>query len=323
VRPVALIDSPFQLLSLFEAVHAGAVDPPSLVLRSTAVPPRLVELGADLVGDVAPAGTSSSEVVRLVSRARRVVVGDVLSTFVQGLLVSLRLRDVTVLEDGAAFLRAVATLADGTGPLCRAHRRRPVDLVLGRAARARLSRHAAAGRVTIFGCLPVSPSHRRHLLDHGYRMVGHRFEWTRGQRIASSDRERPEQVLVLGSSLAADGFVDGSWYERWRDEALSAEVAVLFAPHRREPPVRRAGVSIAELAPQLPIELGVLAMPALREVRSLPGTAALTLPLVVPHCRVECGRVPDGAWSPQVPGEMRHLLDLITDEVDLAAGRAG
>src|SRR5688572_2575411 len=78
VPALALVDSPFQLLSLLEAVYAGVVErPPDALIRArTGSYERLLELGRDRLADVLPRPRSKAEYMRVLAARRELVIGD-------------------------------------------------------------------------------------------------------------------------------------------------------------------------------------------------------------------------------------------------------
>jgi len=319
-RPLAIVDSPFQLLSLFEALESGAVErPPDVVIRARAGSfERLLDLGQDVLASVVPGPLSLPACLRLLAGRRHLAVGDAYSGLFHAAL-GLRwtgVRRVVLLEDGASALRLHALLADGR-PLTRAHSRRAAKSALAAFAGWRLRRLSRSGHVVLSTGLPMSPSVAGRLTDRGVDVRHHEFAWSRSVPLGAPIRaaERHGEVhVVLGSSLAFDRMLSWTYYRSWL--ADTAREGSLFVPHRREAAesrriVERAGAdTMADGA--LPVELLLRDVGPALHIDCLPTTAAITVPLVRGGhpTTVHCARPPESAWS-RDEREMRRLVDAI------------
>lgn len=331
---VALIDSPFQLMSLFEAVHAGVADMPPVILVRRSGLDRLLELGSELLDrssvEIRP---SPSHVVRAVLRGDHVVAGDLYSGLLHATIAVGRPRRIVVLDDGAATLRAVAALADGTAALHRAHSVRLRQRLVARPGTAGLYRLARRGRVTMSTGLassarafetteradPRDPGDPFSRLERcGFHVRRHDFSWSRAVPIGEvSHPSKRIRRVVVGSSLAVDGLLDPTYYRQWLTEQLAHD-GTMFAPHPREhAAMHRLAASLgAELAAGtegLPVELAIRDLPGVLVVATLPSTAALTIAAIRGRSRTRicCTSPPDAVTTPRLTTQMASLLDAI------------
>jgi hypothetical protein len=326
--PLAVIDSPFQLLSLFEATTGGAVDtrPDALIRAREGTFERLLDLGRDQLGDVVRSPSSQANCLRLVAGRPVLIVGDPYSGLFHAALWIrwTAMRRVVLLEDGASALRLPGLLAEGR-PLTRAHGRSTVTTGLATVAAWRLSRLARRGRVVLSAGLPMSAFDAGRLAQRSVTVRPHRFEWSRSVSLEPSPpapREGGDVHVVLGSSLATDRMLHWTYYRAWLADALRP--GSLFVPHRREPTESRAIVEAAGATtfvnPELPVELLLRDVVRTLDVDCLPTTAAITLPLVRGErpTIVRCVRPPDSAWARDEP-EMRRLVEAIDSGPDREA----
>lgn len=310
---VALIGSPFQLLCLLEACDAGAVEEPPLVFLQGQAPhyQALLAEGSHLVADVVLEGDVSTP--RMAQRLRSadvLALGDPYSRLGQAVLAGSRRSHVIFLEDGAASLRAVRSLALGEPQLTRAHDARASSRRLASFAQRRLV--ADPQRFVLVHSLPHHEDVLAALALRGIRVIRHRFDWTRSTWPVHGE-ESGRARLVLGSSLAADGLVDDARYSEWLTNTLSSG-DVVFRPHRRETAVALRVVAEAGtttvVRDSLPVEVAV-SRQRFSEIATLPSTAALTMPIVAPDATVTCVPVPEAWWRPGVPSAMVELTSEI------------
>ncbi|MFD7613649.1 hypothetical protein [Streptomyces sp. NPDC059828] len=219
------------------------------------------------------------ELAPLLRGARRVVVGDPFSRYVQLLLALVGTKDLTVVDDGTATMEYVAQVARGER-LVRWHRRgrrgarelalAPVSAV----ARRRLS-PSTAREVEVFTAMPVDP-------PEGIRVRANTFAWTRA-------RFGPPRLTrgadLVGTSLVETGVVDPARYEEAVAALAARHGATRYFAHRRESTGKlrrlaaRTGLEIVR--PDLPLELIARRGPIGRTVLSFPSTVVHTLPLAL------------------------------------------
>lgn len=214
-----------------------------------------------------------------VRRARRIVVGDPFSRFVQLLLVPARAAELVVVDDGTATMEFMAQLGRGerlrrwhrTGGGPAARLRELVYAPVSGRARRRLT--PGPGRhVEVFTSMPVTPL-------PGMELRINAFAWTRA-------RFGPPRLTkgtdLVGTSLVETGVVDLDRYlEAVRALALEHGATRYFA-HRRESPEKLRALSEATgleiVRPDLPLELIARRGPVGRTVVSFPSTVVHTLP---------------------------------------------
>lgn len=314
---VALIESPFQLLSLQEAVSGALMELPSRVLlrSSMGALPDLVdgELRRRLER------RSTQGIIGACGSARKLVLGDPYSGLAQtAMAMAPRLRHVELVDDGAAVLRTALLLGSGREPLVRAHAR-PNAATRLRAHRCaqRLARFASRENLTIAtGLGPYLD--RAALAERGVVTREHDFSWTRSVAgdVESGDGTRGHGTgrLVLGAALAVDGYLSSEFYQRWLDETLRP--GDTFAAHRRE---RSEGVdepaggdiNVVDLG--VPVEVWLARSSGFDSVHCLPSTPALTIPRLSAGITVECRAVPDSAFTDKATADFRDLLGRVVE----------
>ena len=162
-------------------------------------------------GTVAPFRTIGG-LAPLLRAARRIVLGDPFSRYVQLLLTITRAPDVVVVDDGTATMEFVSQLARGER-LVRWHRKGgrpgPRDLIfapVSSKARNRLT-PAAGRRVEVFSSMPIDET------PEGVSVTANDFAWTRA-------RFGPPRITkgadLVGTSLVETGVVDGGPLPRSR-----------------------------------------------------------------------------------------------------------
>ncbi|WP_128802769.1 MULTISPECIES: hypothetical protein [unclassified Streptomyces] len=352
---LAFVESPVQLLNVLEWAHlhapvaveasdagraAGDAPALTLVVLSPNDPMtrgqlrRMAELARDEGYEVrweearggpgAPFQTIGG-LTPLLRRARRVVMGDPFSRYVQLLLTITRARDLVVVDDGTATMEFVAQLARGER-LVRWHRKggRPGarDLIfapVSSSARRRLT-PGAKRHVDIFSSMPVDER------PEGVTVTANDFAWTRA-------RFGPPRITrtadMVGTSLVETGVVDGDHYlEAVRTLAKAHGVTRYFA-HRRESTDKlhrlatETGLEIVR--PDLPLELIARRGPIGRTILSFPSTVVHTLPLALAGTEVRVAVCDiDPAWltdnaSPRAQGFLSGVTGTARDVTRLSA----
>jgi hypothetical protein len=303
---LALIESPFQLLSLIEAIVAGVVEPPSQVIVPKPMQPDLVDLARAAGVEIGSwtVETSLAAVLRRAGHASHVVVGDVFSGRSQLVIARQPGVRTTLLDDGASSLHVAAALRDEVRlvrPRVALGSRR---LALGLVARTSLRRTANEGRLGMFTAF----------VDRPQRLIGatvseNGFAWTR--RVALPDQLQTRRRVVFGSAMSEDGLISTASYRHWLARSVVAG-ETSFVPHRRETEamcgfVRDLGALVGPRG-GLPAELTMRDAPDMTEFRTLPSTVALTLPLIRNRCVLVCDPVQAHWWTPAAPPPVRSLL---------------
>lgn len=232
-------------------------------------------------GASAPVKTIAS-LGRPLRRARRIVVGDPFSRYVQLLLTLTSAPSVVVVDDGTATMEFVAQLAGGE-PLVRWHRKGAGGLAsaffapFSQRARSRLT--PGAGRsVEIFSSMPVEGSGA----ELGVTVSANEFAWTR-------DRFGPPRLTrgtdLVGTSLVETGVVDLGRYLGAVTDLARKYGATRYFAHRRESAEKLQQVTSATgleiVRPDLPLELVARRGPIGRTILSFPSTVVHTLPLAL------------------------------------------
>ncbi|MFJ4622572.1 hypothetical protein [Streptomyces sp. NPDC088812] len=300
---LAFVESPVQLLNVLEWAHAQALHPqeePGVGLTLVVLSPtdpmtrgqlrRMAELareeGHEVRWEEARGGTTApfrtiGGLAPLLRGARRVVMGDPFSRYVQLLLTITRAADLVVVDDGTATMEFVGQLARGER-LVRWHRKGgtpgPRDLLfapVSASARRRLTPRADR-RVEVFTSMPVTEA------PADVTVTPHTFAWTRA-------RFGPPRVTrgadLVGTSLVETGVVDGDRYLHAVGALSRAHGATRYFAHRRESADklhRLAGETGLEVVrPELPLELIARRGPIGSTVLSFPSTVVHTLPLAL------------------------------------------
>ncbi|MGP4002171.1 hypothetical protein [Streptomyces sp. 8N706] len=251
-------------------------------------------------------------------RARRIVIGDPFSRYVQLLLTLVRAKDLVVVDDGTATMEFVSQLARGER-LVRWHRtgrgRGPRDAVfapVAAVARRRLTPREGC-RVEVFSSMPVEP-------PAGVTVTANDFSWTRS-------RFGPPQLTrgsdLVGTSLAETGVVDLDRYIDAVGSLARAHGATRYFAHRRESAEKlkrlseEAGLEIVR--PDLPLELIARRGPIGRTILSFPSTVVHTLPLALAGTEVKVAVFDiDPAWltdsaSPRAQGFLSGVTGTARD----------
>ncbi|MHC0431165.1 hypothetical protein ACX6XY_13375 [Streptomyces sp. O3] len=237
-------------------------------------------------GGAAAAVRTVGGLARLLRGARRVVIGDPFSRYVQLLLTLTHARDLVVVDDGTATMEFLTQLASGER-LVRWHRRggrRGARDVLfapvSASARRRLT-PSGARDVEVFSSMPVrAPA--------GIRITENDFSWTRA-------RFGPPRVCesadIVGTSLVETGVVDRERYLAAVARLARTHGAGRYFAHRRELPEKlqrlSAETGLDIVRPDLPLELVARRGPIGRTIVSFPSTVVHTLPLALAGAGVE------------------------------------
>ncbi|HCA85405.1 MAG TPA: hypothetical protein DEQ61_07880 [Streptomyces sp.] len=236
-------------------------------------------------------------------RARRIVIGDPFSRYVQLLLTLAGSAETVVVDDGTATMEFVSQLARGER-LVRWHRsgqtgirgaRDAVYAPVSAIARRRLT--PGPGRnIHVFSSMPVEP-------PPGVTVTPNDFAWTRS-RFGPPALTRGADLV--GTSLAETGVVDVEHYIRAVAELARTYGATRYFAHRRESTDKLHRIAdelgLEIVRPELPLELIARRGPIGRTVVSFPSTVLHTLPLAlagtdvrVSACDIDPEWLTDGA----------------------------
>ncbi|WP_062317162.1 hypothetical protein [Demequina maris] len=274
---VGWVESPLQLINAVEA--AADLDEPTLILLRRGVA-QLADtarwLEPHLPEGIRFAEASAATDPRFRDAARRLV-GDAFSGQFRAVVTATGARDLVVVDDGSAALHLAAVLAGIERFSRMGQRESAVQRTLGTLTGSRLRAAARAGRVTL---VTAYADHEAMPTVPGARIVPNRYAWLRSLDAAPPVELR--SVVVLGSALAVDGYVDPERYEAW---AASHGAEATYLPHRREDPaalerLRAAGLAVVE--PGLPAEIVLGSARGVAHVHSLPSSTGATLARVLP-----------------------------------------
>ncbi|MEU8569296.1 hypothetical protein AB0C51_13205 [Streptomyces pathocidini] len=254
-----------------------------------------------------------------VRRARRIVIGDPFSRYVQLLLTLARARELVVVDDGTATMEFVSQLARGER-LVRWHRsgrgggpRDAVFAPVSAVARRRLTPREGHRSVEVFSSMPVEP-------PAGVLVTPNDFAWTRA-------RFGPPALTggadLVGTSLAETGVVDLDRYVGAVTALARAHGATRYFAHRREntDKLHRLAVEtgLEIVRPDLPLELIARRGPIGRTIVSFPSTVVHTLPLALAGTDVKVAVCDiDPAWltdtaSPRAQGFLSGVTGTARD----------
>jgi hypothetical protein len=343
---LAFVESPVQLLNVLEwahtSVHHGTA--PGAGLTLVVLSPndpmtrgqlrRMAELARDEGHQVrweeARGGTTApfhtiGGLAPLLRRARRIVMGDPFSRYVQLLLTITRAPDLVVVDDGTATMEFVAQLARGER-LVRWHRKGgrpgPRDLVfapVSSLARRRLT-PGEHRTVEVFSSMPIDET------PIGVRVTANDFSWTRA-------RFGPPRLTkgadLVGTSLVETGVVDGDRYLQAVRTLAKSHGATRYFAHRRESAEKlhrlAAETGLEIVRPDLPLELIARRGPIGRTILSFPSTVVHTLPLALAGTEVRVAVCDiDPAWltenaSPRAQGFLSGVTGTARDVHRLSA----
>ncbi|MCT9145490.1 hypothetical protein N4G67_41615, partial [Streptomyces violarus] len=342
---LAFVESPVQLLNVLEWAHAHAPGVGLTLVVLSPVDPmtrgqlrRMSDLARDeghavrweeaRGGPLAPFQTIGG-LTGLLRRARRVVLGDPFSRYVQLLLTITRARDLVVVDDGTATMEFVGQLARGER-LVRWHRKGgrpgPRDLIFAPVSSSARRRLTPGGRrrVEIFSSMPMEET------PEGVTISANDFAWTRA-------RFGPPRITkgadMVGTSLVETGVVDDDRYLEAVRALAAAHGATRYFAHRRESPtkLRRLAVEtgLEIVRPELPLELIARRGPIGRTILSFPSTVVHTLPLALSGTEVRVAVCDiDPAWltenaSPRAQGFLSGVTGAARDVHRLSTAGSG
>ncbi|MFF7891084.1 hypothetical protein ACFZDI_03935 [Streptomyces sp. NPDC007907] len=332
---LAFVESPVQLLNVLEWAHAHAPGVGLTLVVLSPVDPmtrgqlrRMSDLARDeghevrweeaRGGPLAPFQTIGG-LTGLLRRARRVVLGDPFSRYVQLLLTITRARDLVVVDDGTATMEFVGQLARGER-LVRWHRKGgrpgPRDVVFApvSASARRLLTPGDRRRIEIFSSMPMEET------PAGVTVSAHTFAWTRA-------RFGPPRITkgadLVGTSLVETGVVDDGRYLEAVHALATAHGATRYFAHRRESTDKLHRLAVETgleiVRPELPLELIARRGPIGRTILSFPSTVVHTLPLALSGTGVRVAVCDiDPAWltehaSPRAQGFLSGVTGTARD----------
>ncbi|MFG2710341.1 hypothetical protein ACGFX2_07205 [Streptomyces goshikiensis] len=269
---------------------------------------------------------------RDVRRARRVVVGDPFSRYVQLLLTLVRAEELVVVDDGTATMEFVAQTARGER-LVRWHRvgggglpgrvRELAYAPVSATARRRFTPAVGhGGHVEVFSSMPVT-------VHGGMTLRVNDFAWTRA-------RFGPPRLTkgtdLVGTSLVETGVVEPARYLEAVRTLTRTHGATRYFAHRRESPEKLRALSEATgleiVRPDLPLELIARRGPVGRTIVSFPSTVVHTLPyaltgtgVTVAVCDIDPGWL-TGTASPRARSFLAGVTDTARDVRRLPAQAA-
>ncbi|MGP4112904.1 hypothetical protein ACTWP5_18590 [Streptomyces sp. 4N509B] len=291
---LAFAESPVQLLNILEWAHTASPGAFTVVIlppQGTASRGQLRRMasiardsGCRVLWREARGGavTPSRALAALAAplrRARRLVIGDPFSHYLQLLLSMARRCDVVVVDDGTATMEFTAQLGRGER-LVRWHRGAPrgpraaLFAPVARRAVARLT--PAKGRsVEVFTVMPVQA-------PPGVTVTENTFAWTRSQ---FGPPDLTGGADMVGTSLVETGVLDEDRYVRAVTGLARAHGITRYFAHRKESAEKlgrltvEAGLTIVR--PDLPLELVARCGPIGSSILSFPSTVVHTLPRVL------------------------------------------
>ncbi|MFE1292273.1 hypothetical protein [Streptomyces sp. NPDC058751] len=345
---LAFVESPVQLLNVLEWAHAHDGAAPGAGLTLVVLSPndpmtrgqlrRMAELARDeghtVRWEEARGGTTApfrtiGGLAPLLRRARRIVMGDPFSRYVQLLLTITRARDLVVVDDGTATMEFVAQLARGER-LVRWHRRGgrpgPRDVIFAPVSASARRRLTPSGRrtVEVFSSMPIESA------PEGVTVTANAFSWTR-------ERFGPPRLTkgadLVGTSLVETGVVDPDRYLEAVRALAKAHGADRYFAHRRESADKlhrlAAGTGLEIVRPDLPLELIARRGPIGRTILSFPSTVVHTLPLALAGTEVRVAVCDiDPAWltenaSPRAQGFLSGVTGTARDVHRLSTASGG
>lgn len=362
---LAFVESPVQLLNVLEWAYAHtlrperdsfpapvgapaeAAGPPGAGLTLVVLSPndpmtrgqlrRMADLARDegyevrweeaRGGTMAPFHTIGG-LAPLLRKARRIVMGDPFSRYVQLLLTITKARELVVVDDGTATMEFVAQLARGER-LVRWHRRggrpAPRDLLfapVSSSARRRLT-PSERRSVEVFSSMPIDSA------PEGVRLTSNDFSWTRA-------RFGPPRITkgadLVGTSLVETGVVDPDHYLEAVRTLSKTHGATRYFAHRRESTEKLHRLAVETgleiVRPDLPLELIARRGPIGRTILSFPSTVVHTLPLALAGTEVRVAVCDiDPTWltenaSPRAQGFLSGVTGTARDVTRLSASTA-
>ncbi|MFH9073554.1 hypothetical protein [Streptomyces alboflavus] len=359
---LAFVESPVQLLNVLEWAYAAGVagapegdwDPDAAPHPSATAEPRSLTLvvlsptdpmtrgqlrrmcelargeGFHVRWEEARGGTTApfhtiGGLAGPLRRARRIVIGDPFSRYVQLLLSITRARDLVVVDDGTATMEFISQLARGER-LVRWHRRggRPgardmVFMPVSSKARRRLT-PSGDRTVEVFSSMPIESA------PDGVIIRANAFAWTRA-------RFGPPRITkgsdLVGTSLVETGVVDLDRYIEAVKALARTHGAARYFAHRRESAEKLHRLAVDTglqiVRPDLPLELIARRGPIGRTILSFPSTVVHTLPLALAGTEVKVAVMDiDPSWltdtaSPRAQGFLSGVTGTARDVQRLAS----
>lgn len=334
-RTVALVESPVQVLNTIEwAAHHQVQHDTLLLILPSREPTTRAQLGA--MSRLARAEglatvwreprltrTSPIDVAwslrELLDNARRIVVGDPFSRYIQLLLALTSAHQLVVVDDGTATIEYLDQIRAGQR-LRRWHSRvrGPRDLVadtFSRIAHQRLTPgpHRA---IEVFTAMSVDP-------PWGMEHYRNTYAWVRSAIPPPQVRPGTD---VLGTSLVETGVVDNERYvDGIRELTLSTGAGRYYA-HRRETAAKLAQIAdrtgLEIVRPGLPLEVEARRGPVSASIVSFPSTVVYTLPLVLQDVavRISVCDVPDSWLTQAASGRASGFLHEVSSHARHAHG---
>ncbi|MDT0443694.1 hypothetical protein [Streptomyces johnsoniae] len=297
---LAFAESPVQLLNTLEWAHTTGPGAFTVIILPPQDPTsrgqlrRMAQLARDsgcrvlwreARGGAVTPSRALAALAGPLRRARRLVIGDPFSHYLQLLLSMAGRCDVVVVDDGTATMEFAAQLARGER-LVRWHRpaaRGPRAVLFAPVARRAVRRLTpAAGRsVEVFTAMPVEA-------QAGVTVTDNAFSWTRAHFRAPRLTGGAD---LVGTSLVETGVLHEDRYVGAVRELAAEHGVTRYFAHRKEgsEKLRRltneAGVEI--IRPDLPLELVARRGPIGSKILSFPSTVVHTLPRVLSDTTAE------------------------------------
>lgn len=298
---LALVESPAQLLNVIEWAHHHRAEKQT---RLAVLPPReqttrvQLEAMVDLARDAGLASTwyeprrSKAAMVGVawelfprLAKAKRLVIGDPFSHFVQAVLPMADVGKVVVVDDGTATISFISQLSRGDR-LARWHladggRDVVVDLLNDHARKFFTPSQRDGRTVEVFTAMPVRA-------PKGVLQTSNTFAWTR-------ERFGPPKLKdtadVIGTSLVETGVVDAELYLAGVHAVTGRFGAGRYFAHRREDDAKLSRIAsltgLKIVRPDVPLEIAVRRGPVSKLMVSYPSTVTHTLPLVLADTGIE------------------------------------
>lgn len=320
-RTYILAESPLQLLSGLEALHAAQhMNDVVVCIREDS--PSLAAFASNLPEGLLPDDSllnSGFPTPSQIQKAHHLLIGDPLSGRIQRLLTECALRPgtlphITVLDDGFATVRAIRLILSP-------HRQALVRARVKPTARRNALGHSAAGvlrsalklgRLTWVSALTPDESLPQRFAAAGGRLIRHSFEKVRESLEAASPDTPTDQAIIVGTALGADGLISPQALLEWTEDIGRQQPALYFA-HRRQTTEELAkidalpGITVVESG--IPLELRLAPYPTGTDVYSLPSTAVQTLPLVMDSPTIHITEIPRAWWDTSAPDSLRRDLN--------------
>ncbi len=277
---LAWVESPLQLVGAAEWADAhGTVVPVAgrLTPQMSVTADELLARGARF-GDLQPyLGIPFS----LLARHGHWLVGDGFSGQFRAAASLLRPHRITFLDDGAQTIAYADALLERRPYSRPGVAERGLTTRIAPLVHATVLHRAAQGRAELFTAFDLGADRAEALIDRGFGIRRHAFEWTRRSAPAVTDLGAR---IVLGSAQPVDGRLSLAAYVEWVRDAAAAGPAT-YLPHRREPAAQLAAVAavrgITVRRTDLPVELVLAGATGPLEIRTLASSTTTTLPLVL------------------------------------------